>query len=140
MAIVRLVTSTKASMLAELLADIDAGHATVASGATIKLYTGIMPASPSVAVTSQVLLGTLTCSFPAGSIASGVLTFNPITSDAAADADGTATWARISDSTGLAVLDCDVSPTTGTGSIKLNTTAIKAGGPLAITACVMSLP
>jgi len=36
---------------------------------TIKVYTGTKPAGPATAVTTQVLLGTLTLSDPAGSVA-----------------------------------------------------------------------
>ena len=58
--------------------------------ATIKFYTGTKPAGPDTAITSQTLLGTLTCSDPAGSVSGRVLTFGAITNDTAADADGTA--------------------------------------------------
>ena len=136
MATVHLVGSLKDDMLTQVKNRIDAGSA----GGTVKFYTGSMPVSPSVAVTTQVLLGTLTFSDPCATLTSNTLAFSPIAPDVSADNDGTATWARISDSDGNAVMDVDVSTTTGIGAIKLNTTAVKAGGPITITAMVISLP
>lgn len=136
MATVHLVGALKDDMLTSVKNRIDAGSA----GGTVKIYTGSMPISPSVAVTTQVLLGTLTFSDPCATITSNTLVFSAITPDSLADNDGTATWARIADSDGNAVIDVDVSTTTGSGSIKLNTTAVKAGGPISITAMVISLP
>lgn len=136
MATVHLVGSLKDDMLTQVKNRIDAGSA----GGTVKIYTGSMPISPSVSVTTQVLLGTLMFSDPCATITSNTLVFSTITPDSLADNDGTATWARIADSDGNAVMDVDVSTTTGSGSIKLNTTAVKAGGPISITAMVISLP
>lgn len=136
MATVHLVGSLKDDILGSVKTRLDAGS----TGGTIKLYTGAMPATPAVGVTTQVLLGTLTLTNPCGAIASNILTFSAITSDSSADTDGTATWARMADSNGNAVIDVDVTTTTGTGAIKLNTTAVKAGGPISITAMAVSLP
>lgn len=136
MATVHLAGALKDDMLTALKNRLDAGSA----GGTLKIYTGAMPVSPQTSVTSQVLLGTLTLSKPCAALDSNALTFAAITSDASADADGTATWARLADSDGVAVLDVDISTTTGTGAIKLNTTAVKSGGPIAITAMVVTLP
>jgi len=88
---------------------------------TIKVYTGTKPAGPATAVTTQVLLGTLTLSDPAGSVASSALTFSAITQDSVADNGGTATWARISDSAGNAVIDVDVTIVGGGGFLQLTT-------------------
>jgi hypothetical protein len=88
-------------------------------------------------------LGTLTFSNPAASAsASGVLTFSSITQDSAADATGTATWARIADSGGTTVFDCDVGGTneSTTGTIQLNTSAIVTGGPIQISSFTLTYP
>lgn len=106
--------------------------------ATIKLYTGTKPAGPDTAVTTQTLLGTLTCSDPAGSVASRTLTFGAITQDSAADATGTATWARLADSAGVAVADIDITVTGGGGFLQLNTTSIVIGGPILISSFVIT--
>jgi hypothetical protein len=107
---------------------IDAG----AGAGTIKFYTGTQPATADTALSGNTLLGTLTFTDPSAPAASGgVLTFSAITQDTAADATGTATWARIADSTGATVFDCDVG--TSGATINLNTTSIVTGGPIQIS-------
>lgn len=136
MAIVRFVDSVKNSVLTPLKDAIDAG-----SGAgTIKIYTGTQPTTAAGAVTTQTLLGTLTFSDPCGTVATGALTMGAITQDSSADADGTATWARIADSTGATVMDVNVSVTGGGGALQMNTTSIVAGGPILISSFVISVP
>jgi hypothetical protein len=136
MAVVRVTTALKTSAANALKTALDAGS----GPATIKFYTGTMPAGPATAITSQVLLGTLTCSDPCGSESGGVLTFSAVTQDSSADNTGTATWARFADSTGAAVMDCDVSVTGGGGALQANTVSIVAGGPISITSLTYSLP
>lgn len=135
MSVLNLNTAVKNAMLLPLADAIDAGSA----GGTIKLYTGVMPALPSTAVTTQTLLGTLTFADPCGTVAAGALTMGAITQDNSADATGLAAWARIADSAGVAVADVDVSSTGGGGALQLNTTNIVAGGPILITSFVFSL-
>lgn len=114
---------------------IDAG-----SGAgTIKIYTGTQPASPQDAV-SGTLLGTLTCSDPCAPGAStGVLTFSAITQDSAADATGTAGYARIADSSGNAVLDIECTTSTP-NTLQLNTLSIVVGGPITCSSLTLTMP
>lgn len=135
MATVHFAPTLKDSVLAPILAALDAGS----TGGTVKLYTGTMPASAVTAITTQTLLGTLTFSKPCGVIASGALAMSAITQDSSADATGTATWARIEDSNGVAVMDIDCSATGGSGALQLNTTSIVAGGPILITSFVISV-
>jgi hypothetical protein len=68
----------------------------------------------------------------------GVLTFSPIVEDAAADATGTATWARLLNSSGVAGADCDVA--TADATLNLNTVEIVAGGPVRITSFIVTVP
>lgn len=136
MSIIKLSTATRTAMANAIIAQIDAD----AGAATLKFYTGTQPAGPGTAITDQVLLGTLTCSDPAATASSGVITFDAITQDSAADNSGTATWARLADNSGDAVADFDVTDTGGTGAIKLNTTAIVAGGPIAVTSFTITMP
>lgn len=136
MATVHFATTTKNKIVTPIRDDIDGG-----SGAgTIKIYTGSMPATTADAITSQVLLGTLTFSDPSGTISGGVLTMSAITDDSSADATGTATWARIADSAGVVVMDIDVTNTGGGGALQLNTVAIVAAGPIKITAFTITVP
>ena len=52
--------------------------------------------------------------------------------DSAANNSGTATWARISNSDGVFVMDLDVSVNAGSGDIKLNSVDVILGGPISI--------
>ena len=101
MAIITLSQEAANDVLASINDNLNLGS----GAATIKLYTGTKPAGPDTAITSQTLLGTLTCSDPAGTVATRTLTFDTITADSSADATGTATWARLADSAGVAVID-----------------------------------
>lgn len=139
MAVIRLINAVKHAMLTPLRDAIDAG-----SGAgTIKIYTGTQPTLASDAVTTQTLLGTLTFSDPCcasvGAPTAGSLTMGAITQDSSADATGTATWARIADSTGATVVDIDITTTGGGGTLQMNTTNIVIGGPILISAFAFSL-
>lgn len=135
MPILRFATALKNSCLTPIRDAIDAG-----SGAgTIRLYTGTMPADVATAVTVQVLLGTLTFSDPSGTVAAGAFTASAITQDSAADATGTATWARVFDSASVAVMDVDCTVTGGGGTMQLNTTNIVIGGPILISSFVITV-
>lgn len=135
MANFRVVVAQRNARLDALKTAIDAG-----SGAgTIKIYTGTQPANADAALSGNTLLGTLTFTDPSAPAASaGVLTFSAITQDVAADATGTATWARIADSTGATVFDCDVG--TAGATINLNTTSIVTGGPIQISSFTVTDP
>jgi len=136
MAIIRFVNAVKNSALDTVKAAIDAG----AGAGTIKVYTGTQPTTAADAIVAQVLLGTLTFSDPCGTSASGTLTMSAITQDSAADATGTATWARIADSTGATVCDVDVTATGGGGTLQFNTTSFVIGGPILISAFTITVP
>ena len=136
MANFRLVTAVKNSTLDVIKTAIDAG-----SGAgTINIYDGTQPTLPSDAVTTQHLLGTLTFSDPCGATSSGVLTFSAITQDSSCDYTGTTTWARIKDSSGAVVFDCDVGTTGGGATLQFNTTNFVITGPILISSFTISIP
>jgi hypothetical protein len=107
--------------------------------AIIEFYTGTIPAALGGTLTTQVKLGTLTCSDPAATQAAGVITFGTITQDSGADASGTAAWAYIKDSSGAIVQAVDVSNAAGDGLIKLNTTTIVEGGPIQLTSLTFTV-
>ncbi len=135
MAVIHFANTLKDAVLAPIVTAIDAG-----SGAgTIKIYSGTIPTDAATAITSQVLLGTLTFSDPCGTIANNALTMDAITQDSSADATGTAAWARIADSAGVTVMDINVSTTGGSGALTLNTTNIVIGGPILITSFIISV-
>ena len=136
MAILRLSTTARnaAADAIRTLIDADAGPG------LIKIYSGTMAANPQTAPAGT-LLATLTFSDPAAPSAStGVLTFSAITEDSSADATNTATWARITDNSGDAVFDVDVTATGGGGTIEINTTSIVSGGPVRITSFTFTVP
>ena len=123
-----MASTLRNARLTEIIAAMDAG----VGSATLKFYTGTRPAT-GAAITTETLLGTLTFADPVGTVTAGVLTFDAITEDSSADADGTATWARIQDSDLTFVMDLSVTATSGGGDIELNTTSIVTGGPIRVT-------
>lgn len=102
--------------------------------ALIRIYDGTRPATGGTATT---LLAELTASDPMfGASASGVLTASAITQDASANATGTATWFRVVDSSGTAVMDGNVG--TSGSDLNLTTTSITATQPVSITSFVLT--
>ena len=121
-----LATAVRNSRLNVIRDAIDAG----AGAGVVEIYDGTRPAT-GAAVTTQTLLGTVTCGDPSAANATGgVLTFNSFTEDSAADADGTATWGRILDSDDTFVTDLSVG--TSSADLIMNTTAVVTGGPIRI--------
>lgn len=116
---------TKAAMLVAIRDRLDAGP----SAGTLTIGTGAVGTGP--------VLGKLTLARPCAEMIGDALVFNPIAEDPQAKADGAATWARLADGSGAKVIDTDVSDMAGSGAIKLNTTDIKAGGPLRVSALVL---
>lgn len=135
MANLRVATAAQNAMCDALVDLIDAG----ATGGTIKIYTASQPADANTAVAAQTLLATLTFGTTAfGASSSGTATAAAITQDSAADATGTAAWARIADSDGNTIFDCDVS--TAGATLNLNTTSIVTGGAVSVTSFTVSHP
>ena len=134
MAIITLSAEAAGDVLTSINDNLNLGS----GAATIKLYTGTKPADPDTAITTQTLLGTLTCADPAGTVSGRTLTFGTITADSAADATGTATWARLADSAGVAVIDIDITTTGGGGFGQMNTTSIVIGGPITAPSVVIT--
>ena len=134
MAIITLSAEAAGDVLTSINDNLNLGS----GAATIKLYTGTKPADPDTAITSQTLLGTLTCSDPAGTVSGRTLTFGAVTMDSAADATGTVTWARLADNAGVAVIDIDITTTGGGGFGQMNTTSIVIGGPITAPSVVIT--
>lgn len=130
-------------MLNSLRTRLNAGG--VGNPAKIDIYSGTKPVRPNTAVTTQVLLATVTCSDDCGTVtvyggAIPTLTFNAITSDSAADNTGVATWgrARSGGVSGVAVIDFDISTVGGTGFGRMNTTNIVKDGPISAPSVVIT--
>ena len=143
MATIRFRDVTKTAALTAILNELDSGTSPV----NIQIYTGSIPASPEPAIGAQVLLAELVCSDPVGTItgtgATLKLAFGTITQDTAANATGTAGFARVCAMSGASatpIFDCDVTATGGGGTLQLNTTSIVELGPVLITAFSLAIP
>jgi hypothetical protein len=134
---VRVLASLRNSRLNLIRDAIDAS-----SGAgTIKVYNGTQPANADAGLSGNTLLATLTFTDPSAPNASGgVLTFSTVTEDSSADASGTASWARIADSAGNTVFDCDVGASGSGATLIINNVAVTLGGPVRMTSFTLTEP
>lgn len=135
MAILRSRTTTANKALTQYKDDLDAGS----GPGTAKIYSGTMPATPETAATGT-LLAELVLAKPCGVVADKKLTFSAITQDLEANNTGYAGYVRLADSDGNVIIDGDVTPTGGTGVLKLNMTLITAMGPVFINSFELSIP
>jgi hypothetical protein len=105
------------------------------ASALLRIYDGTRPATGGTATT---LLAELTCNATFAPAASGgVLTLNAITTDASANATGTATWFRIVKADGTTfVLDGNVG--TSGSDLNLNSVAITSGAAVAVSSVVIT--
>ncbi len=127
---VAFVAALRNARLDAITTKMDAG----AGAGKLRIYNGTRPATGGAATT---LLAELTLADPSAPAASGgTLTLNAITQDSAADATGTATWARIVDSDGNFVMDCNVAASAS--DINLNTVSIVANAIVSITSAVFT--
>ena len=128
MANFRLSQNARNLLLEKLRDVIDAG-----SGAgTMSIYSGTQPATADTALSGNTLLATLTFADPsAGSASGGSLAFSHIVQDVSADNPGTATWARIRDSAGVTVFDCDVA--TAGATLTIDSATVVASAPISFT-------
>ena len=132
---ITLATATAQAMCNAAVDLIDGGPA----AGYIQIRSGSRPASANDAATGT-LLATLTFSDPAFGSAnsSGVATASAITQDSSADNTGTATWARVFDSTGATIFDISVG--TSGADLNLDSTSIIAGGTVSVTSMTVTQP
>jgi len=118
----------------------DAITTKLGASAVLNIYSGSQPASPDTAITSQVLLASLTCNAtfaPASS--GGVLTLNSIangTGTAGAAGGTTATWYRLTTSGAVAHIDGTVG--ISGADLNLNNTSIATGQTVSVTSFTLS--
>jgi len=111
----------------QILIDTDVG------AGNLIILDGARPATGGAKTTT---LATLPLTDPvAPAAAAGVLTFSAITDDTSTSA-GTATWFRLEDNSGDAVVDGDVG--TSGSDLNLNSTSISAGGTVSVTSFVIT--
>lgn len=112
--------------------------AALANSGLLRIYDGSQPATADTAIGAQVLLAELTMNATAfGSAAAGVATANAITSDASANATGTASWFRLVQSNGTTVI-CDGTVGTSGADLNLNSVAISSGAAVAVTSFTLT--
>lgn len=116
-------------------ARLDAITTFVGGSALLRIYDGSRPATGGTATT---LLAELVCNATfAPSASGGVLTLNAIANDSAANATGTATWARLMKSDGTThVYDCSVG--TSGADINFATVAFVANAVISITSATIT--
>jgi hypothetical protein len=113
---------------------VDAAVNAGASGGFLRIYNGTRPATGGTATT---LLAELRFSSTAfGAAAGGVITAAAITSDASANATGTATWFRVTDSDGDVVMDGSAGLTGSGADLELAAVAVSAGQEVRVTSFV----
>lgn len=106
--------------------------------AYLKIYSNVMPASPSILSNEEYLLGKVDFEYPcAGTPIDGVIQFRFAKVNIAA-ANGKAVWARIYTNSGKPVLDIDISDrnSSNPGILVLNDTNIKKDGAILINKMV----
>lgn len=120
-------------------AEADAVAALLNSG-YIRIYDGAQPANANTALGAQVLLAELRFGNPAfGAAVAGVATANPVTSDASANATGTAAWFRALKSDGSSsIFDGTVGVTAGSFDMVINSTAIQSGLEVLVNSCTFT--
>jgi len=108
----------------------------IGSSGFMRWYSGTQPANPDTALSGNTMLANLPLSATSGSAASGVFTFNAISTETSADNTGTATWGSFVTSAG--VRQADFSIGTSGADLNLNTTSIVAGAAAACSAATIT--
>lgn len=105
----------------------------------IRIYSGTQPTDADTALSGNTLLAELRFGATAfGAASAGSKSANAITSDAAADATGTATFYRIFKSDGTTVV-ADGSVGTSAANLVLNSTAIQINTQVSISSWTFSM-
>ena len=94
--------------------------------ASVRIYSGIRPATPAETPTSALLVE-VKLTKPCGSVVNGQLLLTP-QENALIARSGVATWARIVTGAEITAMDLDCSDLDGTGEIRLAQTQLYAGG------------
>lgn len=111
--------------------------ATWLAAGKVKIYDGTRPTNADTAIGSQVLLVEFTLPNPAGTVTSGVFTAGAI-SAATVGTAGTATWARILDSSAATIFDADVGVTSSGSVIEIDNVSLASGANCTVTSFVLT--
>lgn len=116
----------------------------LADGGKLAVYDGTQPAGPGTAVTTQNKLVEFTLKSPAFGAPTAGTNKQTVTLDnpaaVAAALNGTASWFRIVDSSGVALYDGDVTDSSGNGNLKIGSTNVVQGIDVNIVSLTMSQP
>lgn len=123
----------RTNLAQEILADLQKG---TAGAPKIEIYEGSMPANIGDTIGGN-LLAEFEMPNSVGTVTDGVLTFDPIPSDPAANQSGVAGFGRALDRDGAEILYLSVSIAGGPGDIQLSTLSLSAGQPVTITSGVI---
>jgi hypothetical protein len=105
----------------------------------LRIYDGTQPTNVATALGAQVKLAELVCSATFAAAASvGVLTASAITTDASADATGTASWGTLATAAGVRIVDFSVG--TSGADCNFNSVAFSAGASVAISSLTITFP
>jgi len=111
--------------------------ATWLAAGEIRVYDGTRPANADTAVSTQTLLVTFTMANPAGTVTNDVFTgTNPAAAMVANS--GTASWARVVDSSAGTVFDADVGVTSSGSVIEIDNVTLASGGYCTITSLALT--
>jgi|AZIH01.1.fsa_nt_gi hypothetical protein len=127
--------SADRSTMATTIRDRIAGGS--AGSPKIEFYTGTQPSSMGGAI-GDTLLGTLTLTNTVGTVTGGVLTFDTITDDSSADANGDIGWARVLDRDGAEACYFTVADN-GTGDINFSNKTVTQGQPVGISSLTVTI-
>lgn len=127
-----------------MIAAADAVTALLAAGGQIRVYSGPMPASPEVAITTQTLLATFDLPAPgydpatvtgdlATAVGNAIASVNPTVA-------GTAAWARVVDTSGDPVFDGDAGLTGSTAFARLSSLSLNPAVPVSVQSSTYSVP
>ena len=106
----------------------------------LRIYSGVQPSTADTALSGNTLLAELRyAATSAPAAVTGVLTFNAIVSDTAADATGTASFFRVFKSDGTTVV-YDGSVGIASADLVLNSTAIQISAQVDVTSLTHTVP
>ena len=107
----------------------------------IEIRDGVKPVNPQTGIGATVLLTTMNFSLPAfGNFSNGISLANSIANDTNVDETGVATWFRIYDRNGTAIMDGDITIAGGGGDIEFDNVNFIKGGVVAITSLTATMP
>lgn len=105
-----------------------------------RIDAGVGPGIVQILDAANVLLGTVTCADPCGTVTGPTLTYAAFTRDESADTSGTAAKFRVRDSAAALVYEGTVTATGGGGDLTVASTSITAGQPIEITSMSYTAP